>query len=291
MKKNSILVLIYILLGYVNISSSQQTKIQGVPSTNKDPNLISVDVFDDLISGSQSSSTIGTSGLLVSQFGTGTSSFAAGTQNNPGLLRLNSHATNDNSGIYLILANSGGASTTIATSTYSNTSWFYDGVVIFGSSGTAITNTSLNFGLTDGAANPASAINCIWIRHDSDLSDTTFVFAVGNASGAAGCNSAGDNTDVRTIASTITPSAGTAYRFRIRRAISGIGGNPTIYMNVNNETPLTFCSSGCNDTLANVPSSGNLMPVVVYTTRTTTGVMSSDVDYVRLQILGGLTRY
>ena len=248
-----------------------------------------VDLYEDFISGENVTSRIGSNGMLQGLIATGTTAYAAGTQNNPGLFRLNSHATNDNSGANISF---GTVASGIALATWTNTNWTYEGVLIPGSNSTAITSASFVFGLSNSPSTDSSAqTSCIWIRHDSDLSDTTFVFAVGNASGSAGCNSAGDNTSVKTVASTITPSAGTPYYFKIRRLASGVGGNPTIYMSVNAETEKTFCSSGCDDTLGFIPSSGNLMASIYYMTRTTTGVLSGDIDMMHLNIASGLSRY
>lgn len=256
---------------------------QAASSTNP---LTTMDVIEDFCGGSDSTTTAGTNGVLMTAIATGTAAHSAGTQNNPCLMRMNSHATNDNSGELITLTFL--STTGVASTTWANANWTWEAVFEPGSNSTAITNTAVFFGLANNVTDPAADSACVWIRHDSDLSDTTFVFVVGNASGAAGCNSAGDNTNVKTVASTITPSAGTFYHFKIRRLTSGVGGNPTLYFSVNDETEKTFCTSGCDDTLAFL-SSGNYAAFISYLTRTTTGVMSGDLDYLRLQI--PVTRY
>jgi hypothetical protein len=158
-----------------------------------------------------------------------------------------------------------------------------------GSNSTSIASTGIWVGIFDNVSTVPST-NGIFIRRDTDLSETAFAFVICNASGASGCASAADAANAKVMASTITPSAGTFYRFRIRRATSGVGGNPTIYFRVNNETEKTACSSGCDTTLGTVPSGQDMVVNVQYLTRTTTGVMSGDIDYIYFTITG-LTRY
>lgn len=245
-----------------------------------------VTAYEEFIGGTAASGQIGTNGLSFIAVSTGTISVSVvGTAGHPGIARLNSHATNDNSGLILQISNTG---TGNAWGPWSAVEWSLDFLVSPGSNSTAITNTAIWIGLTSAAGDPSAASAGIWARRDTDLTDTAFVFAICN-SATAGCGSAGDDTAQKTVASTITPSAGTFYRVRMRRVASGVGGNPTVYMRVNNETEKTFCSSGCDDTLATIPT-GNLYPTVVYLTRTTTGVMSADVDYMYVTQTG-LTRY
>jgi hypothetical protein len=58
----------------------------------------------------------------------------------------------------------------------------------------------------------------------------------------------------------------------MRRVASGVGGNPTIYFSVSEsgvmETEKTFCSSGCDEDLGNLPTA-ELRPTYGVATRTT----------------------
>lgn len=244
-------------------------------------------VYCDFLAGLSTAGNLGECGWGFLAISAGTVSQPAGLASNPGLVRLSSHATNDNSGIMMQPNANTGAG--VLNATWTAKDWSYDGVVVLGSNSTAITNIGFYFGLMSGTnSDPATQTGGVWIRYNSDNADATFIFAICN-SATAGCGSAGDDTAQKTVASTVTPSAGTAYRFRIRRATSGVGGNPTIYMRVNNETEKTFCSSGCDDTLGTL-GLNNWFPGVAYLTRTTTGVLSGDVDYLYVNI-PGLARY
>lgn len=249
-----------------------------------------VTFYDDFLGGTLSTGLLGTNGVNFTAVSTGTVSNAVATAGtvHPGVYRLNSHATNDNSGIALSVINSGQTVSNVGAA-WDSSDWQIDGVFMLGSNSTAITSTGFWFGLSDNVGT-IPGTNGIFIRRDTDLSETAFAFVVCNTNGASGCASAADSTNIKVSASTITPSAGTWYRFRIRQLQSGVGGNRTIYFRVNGETEVTFCSSGCTDTLGTVPSGVNMTLVVQYLTRTTTGVMSGDVDYLYFTITG-LTRY
>jgi hypothetical protein len=61
------------------------------------------------------------------------------------------------------------------------------------------------------------------------------------------------------VASTLGPTGDVFQWLHIYRRTAGEGGVPTIYAQVAAETPLTFCSSGCDDDLATVPADGVAM--------------------------------
>jgi hypothetical protein len=246
-----------------------------------------LDIYDDFLGGLPTSAgNMGETGFTSFAYGTGTTNVAAGTAAaNPGVMELNSHATNDNSGAGVTW----GANSLLQSSVWTTKNWTLDSVVYLGAAMT-ITDIGTWFGLSSGASSLLTATNCIWIRRDTDLTDTAFVFQVGNATGAAGCQAAGDGANSKTVLSTITPADNTAYRFRIRHTMTGgPGGVEMIGMRVNNETEKTFCSSGCDDTLGTVPAVP-LVPVVGAVTRNTNGIHTSEVDYMHLHI-DGLTRY
>ena len=249
-----------------------------------------IQLTEEFVSGTTSSGHVGTLGLSGSAIATGTASIAivpADTEH-PGLYRLLSHVSNDDSGYTVHVTNTGTANNWGTFWHSATASWEYDALVLFGSNSTAITNTALWVGLSNGAADPAAQSAGIWIRHDSDRSDTTFTMVTCD-SASSGCGSDGDDTNQKVAASSITPSAGNWYRFRISQDFTGPTSSRKISMRVNDETAVTFCSSGCSDDLTQVPT-GVLRPQVTYLTRTTTGVLSADVDYMSVTV-SGLSRY
>ena len=247
-------------------------------------------VYDDFLGGNVAAGTTSWTGMSVALAGTGTATYADGVSGHPGMLRLNSHTSNDNSGAAVYWGTG-----TYQIETGLDGNWQYEAVVLLGSASSAITNSALWVGFSNVVNSvPGGGSAGIWIRYDSDTSDTKFICQICD-SASSGCAEAADNTNSNTVASTLTATANTWYRFKIRRAISGVGGNPTIYMSVGTsaamETELTFCASGCDETLANYPAlTSGIYPTVAYYTRTTSGVMSSDVDYMFLRI-SGVARY
>jgi hypothetical protein len=243
---------------------------------------------EEFNTGLATTGNVGANALMFNAVATGTAANnITGTAERPGLFRLNSHATNDNSGA--IVAVAGGTTATSGT-VFNAHNWTIEASIQVGSNSTAITNTAVWFGMMNSTSvDPATTSRGAWIRHDSDLADGAFVFQLCNASGAAGCNSAGDGANSKTATSTVTPSAGTFNRYRIRRATSGVGGLDTIYMSVDGETEKTFCSSGCDNTLGTDPTGSTLAVFICYLTRTTTGVMSADIDYLYV-LVNGLSR-
>lgn len=227
-------------------------------------------------------------GLSHTLIASGTISQSAGNSST-GALRLLSSGS-DNSGVLVGLT---GAALPLASTYWYNNDWTIIVGFIPGANSTAITNTAWFIGLSAGiAAYETGAVSGIGVRHDSDLGDTAHVFLVCNASGAAGCGAAGDDTNQKVVASTITPSAGTGYKYKIRRAANGVGGNPTIYMSAAAygdafETEKTFCASGCDDTLGTIPST-TLILVVNYISQTTTANLAGDLDF--LYVTGAISR-
>lgn len=244
-------------------------------------------IYEDFPNASGTTGQIGTHGWRFVAAATGTiSADVADAAAHPGLVRINSHATNDNSGANIHLGNQ----LAMGTGWFSR-EWSLDFVFVLGSNSTAITNVGFYVGLSVRADStlPNAASGGLWVRYDSDDSDATFKFQA-CSSATNGCDASSSAAHNVVVASTVTPSAGTYYRFRIRRVASGVGGNPTIYLRVNNETEVTLCSSGCDGSDSTLPSGGSLVPMVSYVTRTTTGVLSGDIDYAAISITG-LTRY
>lgn len=249
-----------------------------------------LDIYDDFMGGLVTAGNVGGTGMYFLAISSGTMSAGASSAANPGTLRLNSHATNDNSGAYIGYLGPNGSTTATGLGPWDAGVWSIDAIVILGSNSTAITATSFSIGLNQSNNNWHDAGSAgIFIRRDTDLSDTAFIGAVCD-SASSGCGSAGAATNQEIVTSTITPSAGNAYRFRISQDFTGPGSSRKITMRVNNETALTFCSSGCTTTISQAPTGANMAFSIVYGTRTTTGVMSADVDYVQVHATG-LARY
>lgn len=258
-------------------------------SSTFDPST-TLDAYDDFLGGLVGAGTSGTSGMYFLAIATGTATAGLSTAANPGTFRINSHATNDNSGGFLAYIGPNGSTTATGEGPWDAGVWSIDAVVILGSNSTAITSTVFTIGLNQTNNNfHVNGSAGIFIRRDTDLGDTAFIGAVCD-SATNGCNSAGAATNQEVVTSTITPSAGTAYRFRISQDFTGPGSTRKISMRVNNETALTFCSSGCTTTISQAPTGVNMVVSITYGTRTTTGVMSADVDYVYLHA-SGLSRY
>jgi hypothetical protein len=155
--------------------------------------------------------------------------------------------------------------------------WDIDFEILPGSNSTTIADDAIYVGFIyydeSTTANAAA-----WVRYDTDLSDSTWVFQICVASGSTGCGSAGDNTWTNVVVSTITPVAGTWNRGRMRHRMSGVGGNETYYFRMGAETEITFCSSGCTDTAGGKPT-GSVGPFVFEARTRTTTAKSIDVAY------------
>jgi hypothetical protein len=119
----------------------------------------------------------------------------------------------------------------------------------------AVTATHISIGLVEGG--PIATTAAIRAFYDTDLAHATWIFQICD-SATAGCQSAGDDTNADTVASTKVPTNGTWQAVRIRKVTAGVGGNPTYYFSVGDtgayETEKTFCSSGCDEDLGNLPS-------------------------------------
>jgi hypothetical protein len=257
-------------------------------SSSFDPTTLTF--YEDFLSGGVSGAAV-TGGLgLYEQANVGTTASVAGAQEHPGIIRINSHASTDNSGYAFYVNNNSSPASNGATNMLilANNDWDARASFLPGSNGTSVAAIDFSFGFNDSPYGHAGTNSyCIWIRYDTDLSDATYIFQVGNASGGAGCGSAADAANTKVEASTVAPASGTWNKFLIRRRASGVGGNPTIYMSVDGETEKTFCSSGCSDTLGTLHTTATVGTLTIgYYTRTTTGVMSGDLDYLYMNITG-----
>jgi hypothetical protein len=204
----------------------------------------------------------------------------AAQANHPGLIALNTGVT-DNGGptIAMLTAEAGD---------YGSEDWEANFII---QPEDAVTDTCISVGLNAGAA-PAttSAIRAIF---DSDHSHATWIFQLCDSS-TTGCQSAGDDTNADTVASTKVPAAGTWQRIRIRRVTAGVGGLPTIYMSVGDagamETEKTFCSSGCDSTAGNMPTAALGFKLAI-TARAATTNKDLFVDFFGVGITSTQVRY
>jgi hypothetical protein len=155
----------------------------------------------------------------------------------------------------------------------------------------AVTSTAISVGLMD--AFPSTVAAGIRITYDTDLSHATWIFQICDSS-SSGCQSAGDDTNSDTVASTKAPAAGTWQRLRIRFDPTGVGGNPTYYFSVGDtgamETEKTFCSSGCDSTMANLPTA-DMFVIVSIITRAASTIKDLDLDYYDFAITQAFARY
>jgi hypothetical protein len=176
----------------------------------------------------------------------------------------------------------------LVTTTYTGSEWtFRAGFATV----TDITDKLMAVGLQLGSVDSTS--DAIRVKFDTDDGDSTWIFQICNTAAADGCDAAGDATNSKTVASTKAPSAGAWNEFRMRRVESGVGGNPTIYMQMCSagtcETEKTFCTAGCDDTLTTLPSA-TLVPILEITARNTISKYFS-VDFVSFRVTAGLARY
>ena len=238
--------------------------------------------YDEFQGGDVASSRAGTLSWTGAAASSGTLSAASASSvvGQPTVYMQASTATDD-SGYHSFL---GSNQNVWGTEVWDNGNWIMQAIV--GTDADQITDTFMRFGATN-AAGPGNPSAGIYITRDTDLSHTTWVFAVCD-SATTGCGSAGDATNQDSEVSTITPVAATGYHFKIEMRQVGEGGNPTLYFSVNGETDVTFCSSGCNSTMANLPT-GNMYPFFGMYTRTTSA-REWYLDMFHLKITG-LSRY
>lgn len=172
------------------------------------------------------------------------------------------------------------------------TSWNLDTVVKVGTT-SDLTESAIFFGLGSnsfaGNGFAATQTGGVYIVRDTDHSHTNFVFVICDSS-TTGCGSAGDATNQDSEASTIAISDNTFYRLRIRySSTEGPGSTKLIGFRVNDETEVTFCSSGCSSTMANLPTSGTLTPAIAQLARGTTS-KGLGIDYLYMRI-NGMDKY
>lgn len=197
--------------------------------------------------GIASTGNIGDLSWTLTQVGSAGTVTAVATSeaNHPGVIDFVT-GTTDNGGPYLTAG-------TLDDGDYASEDWEMNWLL---KPESAVTDTYFSVGLNAGA--PGAATAGIRAIYDTDHAHATWIFQICDNS-TSGCQSAGDDTNADTVASTKAPVAGTWQRIRIRGDQTGVGGVPTIYFSVGDggamETEKTFCSSGCDSTMANMPTS------------------------------------
>jgi len=185
----------------------------------------------------------------------------AGTTDNPGGCQI--LETGDNSGGVF---DWGGAAGLFTNGVWTTKVWTIDVVMQLQVN---VTTQAFWVGLSTSGSGVQTAAGGIWARRDTDLSDTNIVFAVCD-SATAGCQSAGDDTNQNSVASTITPTGDNPFRIVISHDLTGPGSTSKISMSAgidgSMETAKTFCSSGCDETLTNLTSSA-LLPIIGWVCR------------------------
>ena len=266
----------------------------GVPSCTADaggafdPTDTTVDYKrEHFTSGDIASGRIGTSGMVyVTIGGTNTFAYQAGLQNHPGIFRVTT-ATGADNGLTLGWGNMSSQTSGIDASTWVNYDWDFYAVAALGTNSTGLTYNGFSAGIGNSASTAATGSLSWQVRYNTTAGDSNFMFVVCNATGATGCDdpTPGVAAGANVIDSTVTPVANTYYQFHIYRRKSGVGGNTTVYMQINGGTALTFCSSGCTTTLAHEPITGGSVPHITYWTHTT-AARSIDIDYIAYKISG-----
>jgi hypothetical protein len=224
------------------------------------------------------SANMGSQNMSYSAVGGGGSASAliASAAATPGLYRIQTDTT-DNVG-QVLYANEGPTGWNAAEA-------FLDFRVAMGSVGD-ISSQVMWVGLLNAASGILSMSSGVYFRCDTDLSDTAFIAVICDSS-TDGCQSAGDNTNQETHPSTITPSDGGTYRFRIHiDPDGGPGSTLKVFMRVNTETEVTFCSSGCDSTVAQFPTGAMHIGIGVVNRSDSAANTANDVDYVYLRITG-----
>lgn len=241
-------------------------------------------LFDDFLLGL---ATTGNTGFGWNHYviGSGSSNaltWGAGGENNPGVLVLDT-GTTDNTGYGLMLGGNGLSLNT--TNLWRNRRWLLETVVYVGATSDA-TETSFWFGLTTNSG--ATISRGVFLRYDTDLSDTQFVAAVCDSS-TTGCQEAGDATNQESALSGVSVADDTWFRLRIRHdPTGGPSSSRLIGMQVNDATEVTFCSSGCTDTVAQFANDTHIANLGLVARGTTEKHWWIDFIHVKFE---GLDRY
>jgi hypothetical protein len=250
-----------------------------------DPSSTTILVWrDEFSSGLGTDGNVGDLNMQLSQTAAvGTAAQNLTTEpNHPGILRLSS-GTTDNGGPLIFPTTLDGDDVTGEEWT---TTWIIKPV-------TAVTSVHLAVGLSVGGT--IAATGAIRAFFDTDLSHATWIFQVCDSS-TTGCQSAGDDTNSDTVASTKAPVGDLWQAVTIRHCMTcGPAGVEMIGMKVGSagayETEITFCSSSCDSTMGNKPTADGLLPSVGVVARASATNRDLDVDLFYMTISSALVRF
>lgn len=243
------------------------------------------ELYEEFLSGSETIGELGNTNLNYSLISSGTvnnvGTEVVASAGNPGWAVITSSATDDSGAI---LAWTGEVDSFFNPTDVRDGTWNYEAVIRTDASSVANQLIYMGWANLQSVAEPSF---CVGIRYDTDV-DSTFVFVIADTAG--GCAAASDGANTSIESSTITPAANTRYRLRIRADANGVGGNPTIYFSVNDETEKTFCSAGCDDDLATWFTGTHGSPIIKFLARAASQDLDLHTDYMYLKMTG-LDRY
>jgi hypothetical protein len=231
--------------------------------TASSPEMI-VDLKDEFPIGiNTSSGSMGNLPWRVSNITTGTCAFTfqASVPNHPLLGRLTTGAASGNDCIiYFGGATAGYADLTDLTQSEWDIWYIY--------APQTIANTTIFHGVQSGLAALGNATaDGIWLRYIDGI-DTTWTYEV---------RKSGTST---TFATTTAPAAGTFVKFHLWHRLNG--GNPTLYLSLNDGQRRTWCASGCDFAYSSVPVTSMKLAMALRTN--TASAASIDMDYFRLRM-------
>ncbi|MEZ5404534.1 MAG: hypothetical protein R2729_32950 [Bryobacteraceae bacterium] len=238
--------------------------------------------LEDFLTGNTSSGNVGAMGISRSTVGSAaTFSYQPSPAGHPGVVRVTTAAT-ASTGEWLSLGAVNNPFNSVSSTDWAATDWEVQFILAPGTNSTTLSNVRLRSGLSNGVSTVSGTLG-IFLRYDTTLGDTTFRYQI--CGSITGCALAASGTDSQVADSGLTPVAGNWYRVRIRRVAAGVGGNPTIYFTINESSQRTFCASGCDATLAAMPSVGSLTAQVGYVSETA-AAKSIDIDWIGYRIRG-----
>lgn len=229
-------------------------------------------LVEEFMGGTTTNATIGETGLFTYEFVSGTSMVAAAAaiSNHPGTFSVNT-GDSDNAGRLFYYDNFEAGN--ISEEFNASFTFYLD---------TAVTSEYVSFGFWAGDDLTKSAR--VGFIYDTDASHTNFIYQICD-SATAGCQSAGDDTNSDTVDSGVAVAANTWYTFTLQYRASGVGGNPTYTMNITGGSAKTFCSSGCDEDLGNLPT-GTLKFGVTFGGRAASTSRLLRMDRIGLHITG-----
>jgi hypothetical protein len=244
---------------------------------------------EHFVSGDTASGRIGSSGMINSAIGSAaTLAYIASIAGHPGILRATTPGT-QNQGSTIAFGDVTNPGYAFDNSILAGFDWDFYTSVALGTNSTGLTYNNFSAGIGSATTGTSPGTYEWHVRYYIQDSDTNLMYQVCNATGSHGCESTtlGVDTNSNLADSGVTPVAGTYYLIHIWRRASGVGGNPTVYFTINGASQKTFCSSGCDTTLAHEPSSGGSAAHVQYfTSASSSPARSIDIDYIAYYISG-----